>query len=311
VKIKIVRLLTPSNLNLPRALVSGDTLGIVAPASPFDRAAFDAGLQVLASMGFHLVVPEEIYATKGYLAGTDRRRAELIHRMFTDPEIHGIICARGGYGAMRILPLLDADLIGRHPKLVVGFSDITVLLTFLVERCGMVAFHGPTVTTLGNGDAETREQFNRALTDTTPIIVDAGEGGVIQSGQASGQFYCGNLTLFSHLVGTPFAPDFGGAVLLIEDQGEAPYRIDRMLTQLRLAGCVDRLAGLALGNFNDCGPVDQIHRIVADRLGDLKIPILAGFDVGHAGVNRTLPVGIPVRLDTNAGNLVFTVPALC
>jgi muramoyltetrapeptide carboxypeptidase len=301
----------PFNLNLPRALKPGDTLGIVAPASPFDRASFGGGIQVLESMGFKLVVPEEIFETDGYLAGSDRQRAELIHRLFADPTIHGIVCARGGYGAMRILPLLDADLIGDHPKVFVGFSDITVLLTFLVERCGMAVFHGPTVTTLGSGDAATRDHFRLTLTDPSPITIAADAGHVIRTGQASGPLYCGNLTLFCHLTGTPFEPDFSGRVLLIEDQGEAPYRIDRMLTQMRQAGSLDNLAGLALGTFTNCGSPEAVHRIVADRLGDLQIPILAGFAVGHEGINRTLPVGVPVHLDTEAGSLTFTAPALC
>lgn len=261
-------------------------------------------------MGFGLVVPEDIYRTDGYLAGADRLRAEMIHRMFADSAIDGIICARGGYGAMRILPLLDAELIKKHPKVFVGFSDITVLLAFFVEYCAMAAFHGPTVTTLGSADSETQKHFYSVLTDRAIITIAAGRGQAIRSGRASGPFYCGNLTLFSHLIGTPWFPDLDGAVLLIEDQGEAPYRIDRMLTQLRLAGCVDGIAGLALGNFNDCGPAEQIHRIVADILGDLNIPILAGFAVGHQGVNQTLPVGVPVQLDTDADRLTFVEPAL-
>ena len=306
-----MNLSTPPKINLPRALSAGDTLGIAAPASPFDRTAFNAGVQALESMGFNLVVPEEIYATDGYLAGTDPLRADLVHRLFADPDIRGIVCARGGYGAMRILPLLDAELINTHPKVLVGFSDITVLLTFLVERCGMAAFHGPTVTTLGNGNAGTRDHFRLALTDPSPITIVAGHGHVIHPGQARGTFYCGNLTLFCHLLGTPFAPDFNGAVLLIEDQGEAPYRIDRMLTQMRQAGCFDHLAGLALGTFTNCGSTEEVHRIVAERLRDLEIPILGGFAVGHEGVNHTLPVGIPAQLDTDAGSLTFTVSAFC
>ena len=309
-KNKILSLARSSIVNLPRALAAGDTLGIVAPASPFDRSAFDAGVKVLETMGFNLVVPEDIYRADGYLAGADKLRADLIHRMFGDPAIDGIICARGGYGAMRILPLLDAEHIKKHPKIFVGFSDITVLLTFLVERCAMAAFHGPTVTTLGSADAVTQKQFGEVLTHRAIITIDASQGQVIRPGQASGPFYCGNLTLFSHLIGTPWAPDFDGAVLLIEDHGEAPYRIDRMLTQLRLAGCVDRLAGLALGDFNYCGSAEQVHQIVADLLGDLNIPILAGFAVGHWGVNQTLPVGVPVHLNTETGRLTFSAPAL-
>ena len=138
----------PSEPVLPRALKPGDTLGIAAPASSFDRQSFDAGIQVLESMNFNIAIPEGFFDQNGYLAGADQHRADLLSRLFADPRIDGIICARGGYGAMRILPLLDVDAISRHPKVFVGFSDITVLLGFLVERCGMVAFHGPTVTTL-------------------------------------------------------------------------------------------------------------------------------------------------------------------
>lgn len=305
--------MSPQNtfqINLPKALLPGDTLGIVAPAGPVDRVRVDAGLKTLQGMGFKLVVPDAIYAADGYLAGSDKFRAEQVHRMFGDPTIDGIICARGGYGAMRILPLLDVDLIKSHPKAFVGFSDITALLIFLSQRCGMAAFHGPVVTTLGSGDPITRDHFLRALTDTAPVTVVADKSLAIRSGTASGPFYCGNLTVLCHLIGTPFEPDLGGAILCIEDLNEAPYRIDRMLTQLRFSGSFDGLRGLALGSFSDCGPREQIQELVADRLGDMNIPILDGFSVGHAGTNITLPVGVPVCLDANAGSLAFSAPAL-
>jgi muramoyltetrapeptide carboxypeptidase len=295
---------------LPRALKPGDTLGIAAPASPFDRQSFDAGVRILESMGFNLFIPEEIFDKNGYLVGSDHHRADLLTRLFSDPDIDGIICARGGYGAMRILPLLDAEAISGYPKVFVGFSDITVLLGFLVEHCGMVAFHGPTVTTIGNGDPATRDGFMSALTNPAPLSFTASQNHVIAAGRATGRFLCGNLTLFCHLTGTPFQPDFSGGILLIEDRGEAPYRIDRMLTQMLLAGCFDGLAGLALGAFTDCGSAEAVHRIIADRLGGLNIPILAGFDVGHEAVNMTLPVGVPVQLDTHSGTLTFAGPAV-
>jgi muramoyltetrapeptide carboxypeptidase len=301
---------SPSKMSLPLALKPGDTLGIVAPASPFDRKSFDAGVDVLKSMGFHLVIPEEIKSKDGFLAGADRLRADLLSRMFADSAIDGIICARGGYGAMRILSLLDAGVIGSHPKVFVGFSDITALLAFLVERCRMATFHGPTVTTLGDGDPATREHFLSVLTDAAPVSLSAGAPRVIGDGRASGRFHCGNLTLFCHLTGTPFQPNFSGGVLLLEERGEVPYRIDRMLTQMRLAGCFDNLAGLALGSFIGCGSPDEIDRIFADRLGDLKIPILSGFAVGHDRVNLTLPVGLTVALDTDAGALTFSQSAV-
>jgi muramoyltetrapeptide carboxypeptidase len=295
---------------LPRMLRPGDTLGVVAPASPFDRESFDLGVQVLGDLGFHLHIPEEIFDQSDYLAGSDRSRADLIKRLFVDPNIAGIVCARGGYGALRILPLLDSAAISSHPKVFVGFSDITVLLSFLVSQCKMVAFHGPTVATLGQGDGATRGGFLSALTDCAPFAMVAAAKQVIQAGVGRGRFWCGNLTLLCHLTGTVFQPDFSGGILLIEDQGEAPYRIDRMLTHMRLAGCFDGLAGLALGSFTDCGGTDSIRRIVADRLGGLDIPILGGFTVGHGDVNLTLPVGLPAQLDTDTGALTFCEPAL-
>jgi muramoyltetrapeptide carboxypeptidase len=295
---------------LPRALKSGDTLGIVAPSSPFDRKPFDAGLRVLESMGFNLVIPEDLFEKDGFLAGSDRHRANLLNRLFADPEIDGIVCARGGYGAMRILPFLDVDAIACHPKVFVGFSDITVLLGFLVQRCRMVVFHGPTVTTLGNGDPFTRDRFLSVLTTPVPLSLATTSSTVLCAGRASGRLLGGNLTVLCHLTGTPFQPDFSGSILLLEDQGEAPYRVDRMLTQMLMAGYFTGLAGLALGAFTSCGSNDEIHRIVADRLGGLNIPILAGFDVGHSAVNMTLPIGLPVKLDTDSRTLMFIGPAV-
>ena len=302
--------LNPVLLNLPQALKPGATLGVVAPSSPFDRGQFQAGVDVLEAMGFNLVADDVIHEKQAFLAGSDRSRADLVNRMFADPDIDGIIAARGGYGAMRILPLLDVDRISRHPKVFVGFSDITVILNVLVEQCGMVAFHGPTVTTLGNGDAATRRGFLTALTGGDPLRIKAASDQVIRPGSAHGSFLCGNLTLLCHLTGTPFQPDLSGRILLIEDQGEAPYRIDRMLTQMVMAGCFDRLAGLAVGTFTRCGSATAIGQILADRLGQYQFPILAGFEVGHEAVNTTLPVGLAVELDTDSRTLRFSGPAV-
>lgn len=294
----------------PKALKTGDTLGIAAPASPFDRKSFDAGLRVLESMGFQLEIPAGLFEKRGYLAGTDRQRAEQLTRLFADPDIDGIICARGGYGAMRILPLLESDVLANHPKVFVGFSDITALLGYLVQRCRLAAFHGPSVTTLGSGDPATRERLMAALTVPKPLTLPAERPQIVRGGRATGSFFCGNLTVLCHMTGTGFQPDLANHILLIEDRGEAPYRIDRMLTQMRQAGCFEGLAGLALGTFTECGSSGEIQRIVADRFDGLEIPILAGFDVGHATINATLPVGIPVTLDTAAATLSFQDPAV-
>ncbi|MDL2329424.1 LD-carboxypeptidase [Desulfosarcina sp. OttesenSCG-928-A07] len=301
----------PASRIRPHALKPGDTLGIAAPAGSVDPTDLEAGMVVLQSMGFKLRVSDEIFAKSRYLAGTDLHRAGHLSRLFADPEIDGIICARGGYGAMRLLALLDSGMIAAHPKPFVGFSDITALLVFLTDKCGMATFHGPTVTTLGLGDTDTQKWFYRVLTEKKPFSLAASSPRTLVAGQAVGRFYCGNLTLFCHLTGTPFAPDLKDAVLLVEDIGEAPYRIDRMLTQMRLSGTLDRLAGLALGHFEGLDAENGISEIVMDRLGDLGFPICGGFGVGHAPDNATLPVGMTVKLDADAGTLVFPQPAVC
>lgn len=295
----------------PKALKPGDTVGIAAPAGPVGRVALESGIRVLASMGFNIVLPDGLFSKHHYLAGDDHHRAAQLIRLFTDPAIDGIVCARGGYGTLRLLPLLDPAVLSAHPTSFVGFSDITALLCFLTDRCAMAAFHGPTVTTLGMGSADTKDRFFRVLTEKTPPERVAAACRTLVPGKASGRFYCGNLTLFCHLTGTPFQPDLRGAILLVEDRNEAPYRIDRLLTQMRLAGCFEGLAGLALGCFSQCGSEDEIAGIVLDRLGDLGFPICAGFGVGHEPDNATVPVGIAAHLDADAGTLVFTEPALC
>ena len=294
----------------PRALKPGDTLGIAAPASPFDRKSFEAGVKVLESMGFDLVFPENLFEKNGYLAGSDQQRAEQLNNLFADSRIDGIICARGGYGSMRILPLLSAEIIADHPKAFVGFSDITALLYFLVRRSRLVAFHGPSVTTLAGADRTTRERFLAALTSPAAVTIAPRKPITVQAGRATGPFFCGNLTVLCHLMGTPLQPAFNDHILLIEDRGEAPYRIDRMLTQMKQGGCFDGLAGLVLGTFTDCGSAENIHSIVADCLETLGVPILAGFDVGHATVNLTVPVGVSVTLDTASQTITFQAPAV-
>jgi muramoyltetrapeptide carboxypeptidase len=293
---------------LPSILKPGDTLGVVAPASPFDPALFEMGVRAIEDMGFNLSVDKVVNERLGYLAGSDHQRADHLMRMFDDPEIDGIICARGGYGAMRTLQFLDEDRIAANPKAFVGFSDITALLSFLFSRCRMVCFHGPTLTTLGKGAPSTREHFYSTMTRPLPMSIKASKARVIRQGNAKGPFLCGNLTLFCHLTGTLFQPNFSGSIVLFEDQGEAPYRIDRMLTQMRLAGCFDGVAGVALGSFKNCGTEKEIHTIFADVLSGLGVPLVAGFDVGHTDVNLTVPVGAPVELESDTCTLRFNAP---
>ncbi len=294
----------------PQILREGDTIGIAAPASPFDRQAFDKGVETLESMGFQVKIPEAIFHTEGYLAGSDADRAALVMELFQDDALRAIFCARGGFGSMKLLPLLDFDAMARHPKILVGFSDITALLVAIYKYCGMVTFHGPLVTTLGKGSGKTSKALLEAISSPTPLTLTPDDPVVLAQGQASGPVVGGNLTMLTHLMGTPYEPPLDGHILFLEDRGEAPYRIDRMLTQLDLGGHLDRIAGLVLGSFEGCGPLDEVCHIVKAVFQNTEIPILAGFDLGHGQDNMTVPLGLDADLDTEEGTLRFKKPAV-
>jgi len=293
----------------PPRLTQGDTVGIVAPAGPFDRKKFMKGKTVLESMGFRTFFVEGIFQKHGFFAGTDVQRADQVNRLFGDPAIRAVVCARGGYGSMRILPFLDFETIQKNPKIFVGFSDISVLLSVLNDRCGLVTFHGPVVTTLANAIKETIAAMCAVLTSNTILELKPEKGIVIKPGVSSGIMAGGNLTTLCHLVGTPYAPRFNGKILFIEDVGEVPYRIDRMLAQMKLAGCFEGLKGLVLGSFEECGQLDEIFRIVQEMFKDVNIPILSGFEIGHSKINITIPIGLEATLDTDRQILTFYEPA--
>jgi muramoyltetrapeptide carboxypeptidase len=293
----------------PPRLKTGDTIGIVAPAGPFDPKNFSQGLSTLESLGFRTRVSDEIFEKTGYLAGNDAQRARLVNRLFKDPAINAIVCARGGFGSLRILPLVDFDVIRKNPKVFIGFSDITALLTSITARSGLVSFHGPVVTTLANAPEITRNTLLRAISSDLPLEVQPANGVVIQAGRAQGSIIGGNLTTLCHLLGTPFEPRFKQRIVLLEDRGEAPYRIDRMLFQMKLAGCFDGIAGLVLGSFEGCGSLDAVFQVFEEHFRDISVPILAGFDVGHGEQNLTMPLGIDATLDTDDQIVAFNQPA--
>jgi muramoyltetrapeptide carboxypeptidase len=290
---------------VPPALKPGDTIGIAAPSGPVDRNAFEKGTAVLKEMGFRVYVPEGVFYKEDYLAGDDGHRATQLNRLFAESSIKGIICARGGFGAVRILDRLDLAVIRDNPKVFVGFSDITILLQMLRSRTGLVSFHGPTATTLGHADPETRQALLAATCLTKKLKITGTRMETIRSGAAVGPVVGGNLASLCHLLGTPYAPDFRGAILVLEDVGEAPYKIDRMITQMKLAGCFDELAGLALGEFRDSGQTDRIHAVIERALRGMTFPILAGFGIGHGSRNITLPIGLPATMDTGHHYLLY------
>jgi muramoyltetrapeptide carboxypeptidase len=287
----------------PHRLGPGSVIGIAAPAGSFEREALEKGVYALRALGFEVVIPDDLYAAERYLAGADAHRCEVIHRLFADPGIDAVMCARGGYGSLRILPLLDYALIGAHPKVLIGFSDITALLAAVSMRCGLVVFHGPVVTTLGEASGRTLAGLREAVASDRPVRVRTENASVLRPGTASGPLGGGNLTTLCHLLGSPFAPRFRKRIVFLEDRGEAPYRIDRMLVHMKIAGCFDGIEGLVLGSFQDCGTSAEIEEIVEDVFQGTEFPILAGVDAGHADPNLTLPLGVRAELDTERRSL--------
>lgn len=289
----------------PRRLKPGDTIGIIAPASPFDSDTFEQGRTILHEMGFATKIAEGLFDRQGFLAGKDAQRMAQLHAMLSDDQVQAIVCARGGYGTLRILTKLDYELCRKKTKPFIGFSDITAMHLALQKRAGWVTFHGPMVTTLARCDDATRQSFYHMLTGQGSDRLVLDHARCIQPGLVQGMLVGGNLTTLCHLVGTPFAGDYKGTILLLEDTGEAPYRIDRMLTQMKLAGAFDGLAGVVLGSFEKCGATNEIDDLVNRHFGTLGIPVVAGAAVGHGDRNLTLPLGIKVSLDAAKSELIY------
>jgi muramoyltetrapeptide carboxypeptidase len=292
-------------ISVPVRIQPGDTIGIVAPAGPFDLQTFFRGVRMIEDLGFKTFIPPGLFEKHRYLAGSDKHRVQLVNQLFADKSIDAIICARGGYGSMRILPMLDYGLIKNNPKIFIGFSDITILLSVLFKRCNLVTFHGPVVTSLADASEETKLSLFRNVTSDSSLEIRLAGGRTIKPGVAVGQVCGGNLTMLCHLVGTPFAPDFKNKILFLEDRGEAPYRIDRMLIHMALGGCFKGLSGIILGAFEKCGPIEDVIKIIAELFEKYPVPILAGLDAGHGSHNLTIPMGISATLDADRHSLIY------
>ena len=290
---------------IPIRLKPGDCIGIVAPASPFEETDFFNGIRILENMGFRVSFPKGIFAKSGYLAGSDVDRAAQVNAAFADSSVQAIVCARGGYGSMQILPYLNYEAIRQHPKLLMGFSDITALLCSLYQCSGLVSCHGPVVTTLKNAGSKTLESVFNMLTSNELPTIQLERGFVLSPGKASGPVICGNLTTLCHLIGTPFQPKMNGHILILEDTGEKPYRIDRMLTQMKFAGVFNGLCGLGIGTFENCGQADELYEIIARIFNPIHIPILAGFNIGHGPDNIAVPFGFEAVLDADHQLLTY------
>mgnify|MGYP001813058853 CR=1 FL=1 len=292
-------------ISVPIRIKPGDTIGIAAPAGPFDRQTFFRGTRIIEDMGFKIFIPPGLFEKNHYLAGSDKHRVQFVNQLFADKSIDAIICARGGYGSLRILPMLDYDAIKNNPKVFIGFSDITILLSDLFTRCNLVTFHGPVVTSLADASEETKLSLFRNVTADSNLEIKLSGGRTIKPGVATGGICGGNLTMLCHLVGTPFAPDFENKILFLEDRGEAPYRIDRMLVHMELAGCFNGISGIILGAFEECGPIEDIIKIIGGLSEKYPVPILAGLDAGHGSHNLTIPLGIEATLDADRHSLIY------
>jgi muramoyltetrapeptide carboxypeptidase len=288
----------------PRALRSGDRIAVVAPASPFQPQELEAGLAELRRLGFEAVFEPSIFDREAYVAGAAETRAAAIRSALADPSVGAVMAVRGGYGSVHVLPLLDPALVREARKPIVGYSDLTSLLTFVTGACGLAAFHGPTVAgRLEHGpEAYDAASLVGVLTRDEPL----GELApprleVFNAGEAAGPLHGGNLTQLAASLGTPFAFDPPrGCVLFLEDVNERPYRLDRLWTQLRLAGVTARAAAIVFGDFPGCDePGDPVRgrETLAALVRGFPGPVLFGFPSGHTpGAALTLPLGVRARV---------------
>jgi muramoyltetrapeptide carboxypeptidase len=297
---------------LPPPAGPGDRVGVAALSGPVDPERLERGLAALRGLGLEPVVADNVLSRRGLLAGGDAERLAGFHRLAADRDLAAILFARGGHGLLRLLPGIDWELLGRRPRAYVGFSDLTPLLLGIVQRLGLVAFHGPMVAAdLARGmPPEDAASLLGALAGRYPVVQPLGPA-LRPGATAAGPLLGGCLSLLAATLGTPYFPDLAGALLFWEDIAEPPYRIDRMLTHLRLSGNVDKIQGMVVGHLNgvEAGTAPShdasFREVVADALAGLPWPIAWGQPSGHCPPNRTLPLGLPARLSSDAAELVL------
>src|SRR5215472_16296609 len=292
----------------PPALTPGARVAVIAPASAFDRESFEHGLACIGAR-YDVHYRPTIFDRHRYLAGSDERRLSELADALRDPAVKGVFCARGGYGATRLLRL--AALAPHAPKPLVGFSDVTALHLWLQSR-GTISIHGPVLTQLGLLPQETRQRLFDLLESPAPAPALYGSDTCVP-GVAEGPLLGGTLSVVTRLLGTPYLPSLEGSILLLEDVGERPYRLDRMWTHLELAGVFRLVRGIALGSFTNCGEQDADYA-AADVLRELAqatgLPCVAEFPIGHGAANEPVPLGARVRLDATARTLTFLEAAV-
>ncbi len=303
-------------------------MALVAPASAtFQGVDLDIARESLEALGLKVKVGRHVLARHGYLAGADKDRAADINGFFSDREVRAVLPIRGGWGSARVLPYLDFDAIRRNPKIVLGFSDITALLLSIHARTGLVTFHGPNGMgrwdawsvdylrrLLFNGEAVTLEN-PRSMSDRNSLVQIENRVRTILPGTARGRLLGGNLTVLTAILGSPYVPAWDGAILFLEDVGEDLYRIDRMFTQLKLAGVLEKIRGFVFGTCAECGPGEgfaslTLEEILADHIKPLGIPAWFGAMIGHQMQQWTVPVGAEVQIDASKGTITLQSSAV-
>jgi muramoyltetrapeptide carboxypeptidase len=311
----------------PRRLQRGDTLALVNPSGAvYERAPYVQATEALQALGFQVREAPHLRARYGHLAGTDAQRAGDINAMFADPGVQGLLALTGGSGGNRILPLLDYGLIARNPKFLGGFSDLTALINAVNAQTGLVTFHSPMASSDWN--AFSVEHWRGAVMDAQPMLLahpndrDGGPAArnerttTLRGGRARGPLVGGNLAVLSSMAGSPYLPAFDGAILFLEEVNEYIYRVDRMLSTLMLSGALQRVAGVVLGAFTNCGPGEgkygtlTLDEVFDDYFLPLKVPVYSGALFGHIRRKLTLPVGLEVEMDADAATVRFLQPAV-
>lgn len=304
----------------PPRLKSGDTVGLICPAAPaYNREEVKSIEESMQALGLNIKYGKNFWNRYGYLAGTDEERAADVNAMFADKSVNMILCVHGGWGCARILPLLDYELIRSNPKIIVGYSDITALLLGIHAKTGLVTFHGPVGASTWNGFSV--DYFKRVLMNAEAVAYKnpdkVGDNlaqvdnriTTINSGDTSGKLLGGNLTVLSHLVGSKYLPDWKNSILFLEDISEAPYKVDRMITQLKLAGIFNEMNGFIFGKCTDCKPGGggygslTLEDIWRDHIKPSQKPAFTGAMIGHIEDKFTIPIGINAEINANKGTI--------
>ncbi len=304
----------------PHPLQKGDIIGIISPASPVVPENLAKGIQYLQNCGYSVQLGDHVKDSFGFLAGNDIERLRDLHAMFRNPEIKAIFSSRGGYGTPRLLQELDFDLIRQNPKILMGYSDLTAIQIAIWQKTGLITFSGPMVAVEMKGiDPFTEKGMWSVLTavehkETFPVESN-NPLEIIVSGKAQGRLLGGCLSVLVSLLGTPYQPGFDGAILILEEVGEEPFRVDRYFNQLKLAGIFDQVNGVILGQFVDCEPEEgkpnfSISEVIYDYFSRLKVPVIGGFLYGHQSRKLTIPIGALAEIDASIPSVRLLEPGV-